>query len=88
MSVQKRSALVWWSAVGVVVLALSATGFSRSFAPDSTDIHLQTTTAPAYAEVTAVRLSEIVPAQPGLPDVEVRLIAIEGAILLPSEHVR
>lgn len=41
-----------------------------------------------YADATWIKLADLVPMETAGPDVYVRLIAIEGEVLLPADHVR
>lgn len=68
-----------------VSMAAMSPGSHKS---ETIDIAAETASAAPYAQATWINLAEQVPTETDAPDVYVRLIAVEGEVLLPVDHVR
>jgi len=68
------------------VVLIAASVFALSGAARQVAVEAPAMVAPAlpYAQVKVIKLSELLPAQPDAPDVYVRVIAIDGDILLSA----
>ena len=76
-----------WALAGVVFMFASMAA-SASVAPEQpAPVATVVETAP-YAQTTWVKLRDVVPSATNASDVYVRLIAIEGEVLLPVDDAR
>ena len=78
------------AAIGIVLMSISLGSFNsvskREPEPFAAQTHA-TQSAP-YAQKVRVNLTELAPTDKGAPDLYVRLIAIEGVLLLPVDYDR
>lgn len=80
--------LLRWSFAGVVVMSVSTAEVGSVSGPEAPEARRHTAPAAPYAQATWVKLGELVPTEKDAPDVYVRLVAIEGEVVLPVDHVR
>ena len=76
------------SALGIILIAVSVVAFDPQSQPSTAEALDRPNPKPPYANAEWVQLGHLIPADAAAADVYVRLILIEGAVLLPVDHDR
>ena len=74
------------SFIGVVLMSVPIVGFRPVAQPQAFLADAQTTPAAPYAYMKWVKLGDLVPIHPDAEDAYVRLIAIDGEVLLDRAY--
>lgn len=77
-----------WSLTGAALISISIAAVGSVSRPEAPEARRHTAPAAPYAQAMWIKLSDLIPTGAEGADVYVRLIAIEGEVLLPVDDDR